>query len=220
MKHFCNVKEISTLTSDQLSHYGVMIKPSNGLSPFISSYTSLNNWLAVIDNEFLSDTFNLFGIRNTIPNLSITHQILMGEKSLDQEGLPENIEKDCQNTYALLHARYIITRPGMQAMRRKYESGVFGECPRFKCEGQFLLPIGDSPNLNEAPVRTYCPKCHDVYESDLNLDGAHFGPSFPHIFLQMNRDLLFAKPPENNHFDFLGIPLEEGSEINLQRVFI
>ena len=88
--------------------------------------------------------------------------------------------------YGLIHARYILTDEGLELMYDKYKNKVFGCCPKIKCKNQPVLPIGISEKLLYNRVKVYCPKCEEVYSPDywVDLDGAYFGPSFPHEFLE------------------------------------
>ncbi len=73
-------------------------------------------------------------------------------------------------------------------MKEKYMMGTFGTCPRVLCERQSVLPLGLSEELSTSRVKVYCPKCHDVYiprQKQMDIDGAYFGTSFPHIFLKV-----------------------------------
>ena len=74
-------------------------------------------------------------------------------------------------------------------MKEKYMLGSFGYCPRVLCERQNVLPIGVSEELSTSRVKVYCPRCQDVYiprQKQLDIDGAYFGTSFPHIFLKVS----------------------------------
>ena len=55
------------------------------------------------------------------------------------------------------------------------------------CEGQPLLPAGQSDLPRKFTVSTYCPRCNDIYfpksSRHANIDGAYFGTTFPHLFL-------------------------------------
>ena len=44
-----------------------------------------------------------------------------------------------------------------------------------------------SEDLRNSRVKLYCPCCEDVYlpKTCKDMDGAYFGSSFPHIFLQV-----------------------------------
>lgn len=78
--------------------------------------------------------------------------------------------------------------------------GVFGQCPRLKCDRQNLLPVGFSDYLHNHRVKAYCPRCQEAYiiksgEINADLDGAFFGRSFPHIFLLNFTYLIPNEPP-------------------------
>jgi len=42
-----------------------------------------------------------------------------------------------------------------------------------------------SEKLRAGRVKVFCPRCEEVYvpTKKFNLDGAYFGPSFPHLFM-------------------------------------
>jgi casein kinase II subunit beta len=86
--------------------------------------------------------------------------------------------------YGLIHARYLLTVAGAQKIKDKFEKRKFGVCPRAFCRSQALLPIGLDPRPGRGRVMTYCPCCRDLYDPGVELDGAFFGPSFPHFFVQ------------------------------------
>ena len=90
--------------------------------------------------------------------------------------------------YGLIHSRFIILTRGLHMMRAKYLNGVFGACPRVLCDRQLVLPVGMSEDLSISRVKVYCPKCEEVYVPRIkfvDIDGAYFGCSFPHIFFQV-----------------------------------
>eukprot|EP01069_Polyplicarium_translucidae_P002821 Polyplicarium_translucidae@DN2143_c0_g1_i3.p1 len=108
---------------------------------------------------------------------------------LDPEFL--DVHRDTTDLYGLIHARYILSPRGLAQMREKLQRAVFGKCPRVLCDNQCLLPVGVSETLRMNRVRLYCPRCQEVYEppplvssSQNDIDGAYFGPSFPHVLLQ------------------------------------
>lgn len=245
-------------------------KKTKNLSRFVKKYVSKNPWLVEIDNDFLKDPFNLYGVKEIVPDPTFVSKVLIGQielspnfdrilklsntcdnsssashnstkpeannHQLDQTDslfstkdskklkIPLNIEKQCEDFYAMAHRRYILTQKGLEAIRPKIESGIYGVCPRYLCHQQKLLPYGHSIKPKHLRAMGFCPLCHDIYEisetQDINakinphsnlsscrhhlnenspkrpcfIDGCNFGPTFPLFFLQMNRDLIPTSP--------------------------
>ena len=83
-------------------------------------------------------------------------------------------------------------------MRDIFSKNIFGAYPRILCDRQSVLPIGMSENLCIARVKVFCPKCKEVYIPRMrfvDIDGAYFGCSFPHIFLQTFPDCIPKEKP-------------------------
>jgi casein kinase II subunit beta len=88
-------------------------------------------------------------------------------------------------------------------MYRKYKECEFGVCPLLTCEAQPVLPVGLKDDLGEQNVLVYCPRCKNVmvpavmassrYE-EIELDGAYFGSTFPHLFFLQHPHLLPPPP--------------------------
>ncbi|KAF9534264.1 casein kinase II, regulatory subunit [Crepidotus variabilis] len=74
----------------------------------------------------------------------------------------------------------------------KYESGVFGSCPRVYCVGCNVVPCGRVDIPGNDTVKLYCPNCNDIYVPPSSrfqgVDGAFFGTTFPHLFFQTYRE--------------------------------
>jgi len=96
--------------------------------------------------------------------------------------------------YGLIHARYIITNRGMQAMYEKFASASFGRCPRAFCCGQPALPVGRSDMPRNYTVHVFCPMCRDIFtprsSRSASIDGAYFGTTFPHLFMMTFPELI------------------------------
>ena len=71
----------------------------------------------------------------------------------------ESIESAAELLYGLIHARFIITPRGMSAMLEKYKNTHFGRCPRAFCQGQPVLPVGQSDVPRMHTSKVFCPKC-------------------------------------------------------------
>eukprot|EP01041_Mallomonas_annulata_P010712 gene10713-22367_t len=89
--------------------------------------------------------------------------------------------------YGFFHAQYLATLEGLNALKIKHERGDFGKCPRLLCGDTHLLPVGLHDKSRQSSVKCFCPSCRDVYNPRhgvIAVDGAAFGTSLPHIFLQ------------------------------------
>lgn len=88
-------------------------------------------------------------------------------------------------------------------MYQKYLGGVFGTCPRALCDRQKVLPVGLSDTLRTSRFKTFCPRCEEVYlpkVRQINIDGAYFGTSFPHVFLK-HYPLAVILPPKIFYYE-------------------
>ncbi|KAG6537751.1 hypothetical protein ZIOFF_002847 [Zingiber officinale] len=136
----------------------------------------------------------------------------------------EMVESAAEMLYGMIHVRYILTSKGMAAMLEKFKNYDFGRCPRVYCSGQPCLPVGQSDIPRSSTVKVYCPKCEDIYYPRskyqgsilfpsckfhnkwslhlfksltlLDIDGAYFGTTFPHLFLMTYGHLKPQKPSQ------------------------
>jgi len=83
--------------------------------------------------------------------------------------------------------------------KAKYKAHEFGACPRTLCDKQVVLPVGLSDThstSNENPLKLFCPRCQELYDHNVPggnyIDGAFFGSTYPHLFLQTFREV---RPP-------------------------
>jgi hypothetical protein len=121
------------------------------------------------------------------------------EGELD-ERQQELVEVSAETLYGLIHARFILTARGMNAMLSKYTDGAFGRCPRVYCGGQTVLPVGQSDMPRCSTVKIFCPMCWDLYfprsRTHNTLDGSYWGTTFPHLFLHTYQTLVPQRNPE------------------------
>eukprot|EP00920_Eleutheroschizon_duboscqi_P010474 GHVT01024522.1.p1 GENE.GHVT01024522.1~~GHVT01024522.1.p1 ORF type:complete len:340 (+),score=75.82 GHVT01024522.1:423-1442(+) len=162
-----------------------------------------HDFFAELEEDYIRDNFNLYGLKARISDFDAALAMILGDapsgEDLCCQGFVE-LYRNAMDLFGLIHARYIMAPRGLQQMKEKYLQGRFGHCPRVHCDRQSVLPVGLSEEVQAHRVRTYCPRCQEVYDlrqSDANdIDGAFFGPSFPHIFLQTFSNLVPLDPPE------------------------
>ena len=130
--------------------------------------------------------------------------MILSTENPDSEDLTDQnfleIYQSAMDLYGLIHQRYILTSKGKLKMRNKYLNGTFGVCQRILCERQLVVPIAMSEDLSISRVKTYFPLCEDVYVPRIrfvDVDGAYFGCSFPHIFFQTFPELIPTAKKKN-----------------------
>lgn len=170
---------------------GPCVKCPPSADPWIFQFCNLpqNRWYVAIDIDWVTDWFNQYGIRELFENFDEAIELISDQHSEKWKDFTEDkikqIHVQATRIYGLLHARWITQPKGLYSMKKKYESGVFGQCPRVLCNGTNLLPMGTSSTLRKHAVKLFCPKCCDIYKAPKTptIDGAYFGPAFPHLFL-------------------------------------
>jgi casein kinase II subunit beta len=157
-------------------------------------------FFAKVDMAYLNDAFNLYGIRSKVrDSFRYAIELVRGHSISGEHRLSEwpayvdrdAIEKAAVRLYGLVHARFLLTRgqrQGLDQMYEKYSRQEFPRCPRTYCEGHVCLPFGPSEEPDESVLRMFCPNCREVYTTDdlicEQIDGAYFGPSWVHLFVQ------------------------------------
>jgi len=151
----------------------------------------LGQYFVPIDREFLENMFSYYGLRQKVPNFKQALEIIKGPYLRDDirpKEWPSNIDEYGLCLYGLLHARFLLTESGLQKMRQKYCEADFHVCPRTLCRKTKCLPYGPSDDVGQSSLRIFCPKCRDIYafpeKNPYVMDGAFFGPSWVHVFVQ------------------------------------
>ena len=77
-----------------------------------------NEFFSEVDEEFAQDAFNLTGLEQLVPYFDQALDMILDVELTDvmTEETQEVIENDAENLFGLIHARYIITSRGLQAM--------------------------------------------------------------------------------------------------------
>ncbi|KAG8898176.1 casein kinase 2 regulatory subunit [Tulasnella sp. 403] len=180
--------------------------PTSSLT-WIAWFCSLpgHEYFCEVSEDFIEDDFNLTGLASLVPFWKEAMEMVLDVEAEDSLKIPDVtiVESSAELLYGLVHQRYILTRPGLQAMVEKYEAGHFGTCPRVYCHSTHVAPCGrtDLPGLDT--VKLYCPNCNDIYTPPSSrfqgVDGAFFGTTFPHLLFQTFRELApatFCPPPQ------------------------
>ena len=195
-------------------------------SSWISWFCSLkgNEFFAEVDEEYIQDDFNLVGLSSQVPYFDYALDLILDVESPNDDVLTEEqhemVESAAEMLYGLIHARYILTSRGLNAMLEKFKSIDFGRCPRVYCSGQPCLPVGLSDVPRTSTVKVFCPRCEDVYfprsKYQGNIDGAYFGTTFPHLFLMTNQYLRQPKPTQSYTPRVFGFKIHASAKLQAQ----
>ena len=151
-----------------------------------------------VERSYIEDGFNLYGLRACVSNFSDCMDLILDRIGPDDSDDSHLTQSAC-TLYGLIHARYIITAHGLDAMYNKYANKDFMTCPLVQCGGQPVLPVGLKDEMGADTVKIFCPKCNQVYHppptrsrggNSSGVDGAAFGTTFPHLFLMTFSNLV------------------------------
>ena len=177
-----------------------------------------NEFFCEVEEDFIQDDFNLTGLSSQVTYYNYALDTILDVEIPDGElddRQQELVEVSAETLYGLIHARYILTSRGMQAMAAKYTDGAFGRCPRVYCAGQQVLPVGQSDMPRCSTVKVFCPMCWDLYfprsRNHYTLDGAYWGTTFPHLFLHSYPDAVPQRNKEKYVPRIFGFKIHESA---------
>ena len=159
---------------------------------------SFSKYFIKIDEIFLKDFFNFYGIRQKIPCFKLSYDLI--NEIYNEEELKKYPNINFYNLllYGHLHSKYILTENGQNLMKIKYNNKDFMKCPRSYCYNFQCLPYGISSDFGEYSIKMFCPNCNNIYEVlDQNfkkIDGACFGSNWIIPFLKKNLDIKLNFP--------------------------
>lgn len=145
------------------------VEGSEEETSWINWFCSLreNAFLCEVDEDYIEDDFNLTGLSSVVPYYDYALDVILDIETPNDQNLTqiqqEMIESAAEMLYGLIHARYILTTKGMAAMLEKYQNVDFGRCHRVYCQGQPVLPVGQSDVPRHTTVNVFCPKCRDIF---------------------------------------------------------
>lgn len=118
--------------------------PSLWIANFLSKPE--NAFMCVVDEQFIRDGFNLFGLNEVVPGFPVALRIVLG--MIDNVTHAHRKSSGPEMLYGLVHARFVMTDLGVERILDKYDAGCFGNCPRINCKRPaHCLPVG---NINQA----------------------------------------------------------------------
>ena len=72
-----------------------------------------------IDEDFIANSFNLYGLKACVKNYALACDMIRRDRFPNREDTPvtrESVHAQAEILYGLLHARFILTKPGLHLM--------------------------------------------------------------------------------------------------------
>lgn len=93
-----------------------------------------NEFFCEVDDEYIQDDFNLTGLSALVPYYDYALDLILDDEHPNQLLLSEEqlemVDSSAEMLYGLIHARYIVTAKGLQAMVRRFFCVECGRLPR------------------------------------------------------------------------------------------
>jgi casein kinase II subunit beta len=118
-----------------------------------------NQFFCEVEKSYIEDSFNLFGLKQYLSKDYTKALDTILDRLTPMEPESEELSRSAALLYGLIHARYIITSHGLEAMHRKFQNREFGDCPRAFCRGQPVVPVRTAGSA----ITTFSPRSFSHY---------------------------------------------------------
>ncbi|CAM9315448.1 unnamed protein product [Scytosiphon promiscuus] len=151
-----------------------------------------NEFFAEVPESFIRESMNRIDIGRGV---DIAYQqealgVILGERRISAGVHGDHnasiVQASATLLYGLLHARFLVSPPGLKVLLEKFSKADFGRCPRVYCQGQAVLPVGETDKPKQSSVKVFCPRCGDLFFPSGYVrasDGAFWGTTLPHLLL-------------------------------------
>eukprot|EP00904_Undaria_pinnatifida_P006635 jgi/Undpi1/3100/HiC_scaffold_15.g06474.m1 len=153
-----------------------------------------NEFFAEVPESFIRENMNLIDIGRgvEIPYFKEALGVLLGERRInvrvhgDAGRKASIVQSSAALLYGLIHARFVVSHQGLNVVLKKFSKAGYGRCPRVYCQGQAVLPVGETDRPLQNSVKVFCPRCGDLFFPSPHVracDGAFWGTTLPHLLL-------------------------------------
>ncbi|KAG6400509.1 hypothetical protein SASPL_137346 [Salvia splendens] len=144
-----------------------------------------NEFFCEVDDDYIQDDFNLCGLSSQVPYYDYALDLILDVESshgdMFTEEQNELVESAAEMLYGLIHVRYILTSKGTAAMRST-RTMILEDVQGFTAVDNLVSPLDNQTFHALVPI---------------DIDGAYFGTTFPHLFLMTYGHLKPQKPVQS-----------------------